>query len=83
MCEIGYRATRRDLWRRRQALAPILARHGYRLRTEILADEGRSVWDGVGLVNGRSGGKLAERLSGVLTRLERPAPRRRARLQRP
>ncbi len=84
VCEIGYRATRRDLWRRRHALAPVLARHGYRLRTEILSDETRSVWDGVGLVNGRSGGQLAERLSGVLARLERPEPaRRRRRLQRP
>lgn len=47
--ELGYRTTRRDLWRRRQELAPVLRRHGLRLRTDVLRDETRTLWSGVGL----------------------------------
>ncbi len=83
VCEIAYRATRQDLWRRRRTLAPVLARHGYRLRTEILEDPAREVWEGVGLAGGRRRAPVTERLDGVLARLEEAAPRRPARRRRP
>ena len=49
ICDLAYRATRRDLARRRHTLAPMLARHGIRLRDEVLDDEARTLWNGVGL----------------------------------
>ncbi|HXT20438.1 MAG TPA: patatin-like phospholipase family protein [Thermoanaerobaculia bacterium] len=45
VCEHAYLATRRDLRERADALEPVLARHGMRIRREVLADEGRTVWD--------------------------------------
>ncbi len=45
LCEHAYQMTRRDLWRRRHMLRPILARHGIRLRTEVLRDPHRSLLD--------------------------------------
>jgi predicted acylesterase/phospholipase RssA len=47
VCEHAYLATRRDLRDRADALGPILARHGLHLRHELLADEERTVWDGL------------------------------------
>jgi predicted acylesterase/phospholipase RssA len=44
MCELAYQATRRDLRRRADRLAPALARHGLELRMDVLADEERTVW---------------------------------------
>ncbi|MBL8976935.1 MAG: patatin-like phospholipase family protein [Gemmatimonadetes bacterium] len=80
VCEIGYQATRRDLWRRRDQLAPLLARHGLRLRVEALEDQERSVWDGVGMPAGRPASAVTERLGDLLTRMESAPPaRRRAR----
>jgi hypothetical protein len=83
VCEIGYRATRRDLWRRRAALEPVLRRHGLRLRLDLLKDDDRSVWEGIGLGRDGPGGVVGERLSKALARLERiqsaegrPRPRR-------
>ena len=52
VCDHAYRATRRDLLRRRSELEPILARHGIRLRTEILEAE-RDLWETVGVVEER------------------------------
>jgi len=70
VCEIAYRATRRDLWRRRDTLAPMLQRHGLTLRLDLLQDQERSVWEGIerGRVEARA--PVADRLSLVLTRLE-------------
>jgi len=48
VCELAYRHTRRELWRRRRTLVPLLARHGVTLRLEGLDDDTRSVWDTVG-----------------------------------
>ncbi len=48
VAEHAYRATRADLARRASELAPILARHGVTLRTDIL-EEPRDLWSGVGL----------------------------------
>lgn len=41
--QLGYRNTLADLRRRRDALAPVLARHGIRLRAEVIADRPRSI----------------------------------------
>jgi predicted acylesterase/phospholipase RssA len=71
VCEIGYRATRRDLWRRRATLEPVLRRHGLRLRVDLLKDVDRSVWEGIGLGRGGPGAVVGDRLSKALARLER------------
>lgn len=44
ICQIGYEQTRKDLWRRRKLLGPVLARHGLTLQLDILADPNRKVW---------------------------------------
>jgi len=44
VCDHAYRATRRHLHSRADDLEPVLARHGLRLRTDVLADE-RSLYD--------------------------------------
>jgi NTE family protein len=49
VCELAYRATRRTLRRRRRELGPLLERHGVRLRDDVLDDEARDLWTGVGL----------------------------------
>jgi AcrR family transcriptional regulator len=41
VCEHAYERTRRDLAKRAKELAPILARHGMRLRHDVLADPHR------------------------------------------
>jgi hypothetical protein len=45
----AYDATRRDLRERADAVAPLLARHGLRLRREVLEDPTRDLWEGVGV----------------------------------
>jgi predicted acylesterase/phospholipase RssA len=72
VCELGYRVTRRDLWRRRRELAPVLKRHGVRLRTDVLADATRELWSGVGLPEPRASAPT-ERLERALARLEAAA----------
>jgi NTE family protein len=47
MCEHAYRATLLDLRARREQLGPVLARHGLRLRDEVLDDEGGSLVGGL------------------------------------
>jgi predicted acylesterase/phospholipase RssA len=49
VCEHAFRSTLADLRRRRAQLAPVLARHGLRLRDEVLDDPGISIMDGLGL----------------------------------
>lgn len=49
VCDEAYEATRSYLRERRVTLSPLLARHGLRLRTEVLADPARDFWDAVGL----------------------------------
>jgi len=82
VCELGYEATRRDLVRRREALIPVLARHGLRLRDDMLDDTTRTVWTGLGLAEevATTGTRafripletrLARRLDDALERLER------------
>jgi hypothetical protein len=48
VCEHAFRSTLADLSMRRGQLAPLFARHGLRLRDEVLDDPQRSVMDGVG-----------------------------------
>lgn len=79
VCEIAYRATRRDLWRRRAVLEPIFRRHGFRLRMDILQEQDRTVWEGVGLGPTGRGAVITDRLTHALARLETAAPRARRR----
>lgn len=44
VCERAYQATRATLRRRQDELAPILAKHGLRLNTAVLAEENRDLW---------------------------------------
>lgn len=82
MCELGYRATRRDLVRRREGLDPLFARHGLHLRDDVLADDARTVWTGLGLDDelATTGTRefrvpmrtpLGRRLDGALQKVER------------
>ena len=71
VCEIGYRATRRDLLRRQGRLQAVLRRHGCRLRLDVLRDPDRDLWQGVGLARrGARRPRLVEQLSGALAELE-------------
>jgi len=49
VCEHAFRSTLADLRKRRAELAPVLARHGLRLRDEVLDDPRISIMDGLGL----------------------------------
>jgi hypothetical protein len=48
VCEYAFRATLKDLRERREQLGPMFARHGLRLRDEILDARHLSILDGVG-----------------------------------
>lgn len=52
LCEYAYRATLRDLLKRYDVLGPVFAKHGIRLRKEVLLDKRRDLWEGVGLLGG-------------------------------
>ena len=43
LCEAAYRKTRQSLFARRAVLEPLLARHGIRLKAEVLSDSQRSI----------------------------------------
>ena len=47
MCELAYSVTREDLRRRADALGPVLARHGIRLRRDVLDDRRRTLWGAI------------------------------------
>jgi hypothetical protein len=72
ICQHAYRSTRRQLWQNRHRIEPVLAHHGIRLRTEILEDDERDLWDSVGLPTRRRGAALhaTERLDRVLDQLD-------------
>jgi len=38
LCEHAYQKTREELWKRRHELAPVFARHGIEIRTDVLRD---------------------------------------------
>jgi len=70
----AYQATRRDLLKRFENLAPLLRRHGLRLRRDVLEDERRDLWREVGLPEisaRRSAHETVTRLDAALDRLER------------
>lgn len=74
VCELAYDATRRDLLRRADELAPVFARRGLRLRQDVLADTSRDVWSSAGVdVSKRRRRRRSpiERLNNALDRLER------------
>ncbi len=76
VCEHAYASTRRHLLERYDELAPVFARHGVRLRRDILEDEGRTLWAGVGLPSEERRRpapprhELSGRLDAALDRLE-------------
>ncbi len=49
VCEHAYESTYKNLYKRREELAPILAKHGYRLKTEILQNPNLNLWKSVNL----------------------------------
>ena len=68
VCQLAYAATRRDLRLRRTTIGPALERHGLRLRDDVLDDESRDLWSGVGLpeeVKSPMGRRLAQTLAGL------------------
>jgi predicted acylesterase/phospholipase RssA len=86
VCEHAYHATLRMLRERRADLAPVLARHGIRLRDEVLDDPRRSLWAGLGLDEpprragsptggaarqAETGSAIAGRVDAAVARLER------------
>jgi predicted acylesterase/phospholipase RssA len=78
----AYQTTRQSLRKRADELEPILARHGVRLRRDIL-EQDRDLWDGVGLDRRPVSNVLAD-LDRTLLALERrldaaPTPRVRRR----
>lgn len=90
VCEYAFRATLKDLRERREALAPLFARHGLRLRDEVLDAPGLSILDGVGPRRHRTEttARLARSLDELEARLReesrprggrRPRPRKAAR----
>jgi len=70
VCEHAYRATLEDLARRRDELEPVLARHGIRLRHEVINDPERDMWTSLGGGRPASRAALAERLHRTLARLD-------------
>lgn len=71
----AYRTTRRELLRRAPELGPQLAKHGITLRTDLLEDLDRDLWESVGPGVGRHDRKLstsavADRLDSALDRLD-------------
>ena len=45
LCEAAYRKTRQSLFARRDVLAPMLARHGIRLKLDVLSESPRPIGD--------------------------------------
>ncbi len=67
----AYQATRQELLQRQDELIPLLARHGIRLRVDVLEDTTRDLWSGVGLGPGQvSPPEVVRDLDRVLSRLE-------------
>ena len=70
VCEHAYASTRRQLKERREELEPILARHGVSMRHDVLDDEDRGIWDGVGLGRYEHRPGVLNDLDALLDRLE-------------
>ena len=74
VCEHSYRSTRKQLLARREEIEPILERHGLRLRVDILEDQERDLWDGVGIGRYKRPAGVLNRLDSLLDRLEDMLP---------
>ena len=70
VCEHAYQSTREQLRERSDELEPLLASHGITLRLDILEDEGRNIWDGVGLGRYEHRPGVLNDLDALLDRLE-------------
>lgn len=70
VCELGFRATREDLVRRRELLEPMLERHGIGYRDAHLGDESREVWESVGLSEPHDAATVIDRLERATAGLE-------------
>jgi predicted acylesterase/phospholipase RssA len=70
VCEHAYDSTRAQLLARREAIEPVLEKHGLRLRVDILQDSSRNLWDGVGLGHYQNRSGVLNRLDSILDRLE-------------
>jgi predicted acylesterase/phospholipase RssA len=72
VCQQAYLQTRRGLLQRFEELQPLFARHGLRLRRDVLEDASRSVWDGLPATPARraEGEPVTSRLDGLLERLD-------------
>ncbi len=68
VCQNAFRSTLADLGRRRDVIGPLLARHGLRLRTDVLDDHGRSASHGLGPARRRT--ETTARLERALDELE-------------
>jgi len=70
VCQLAYAATRRELRRHRATIGPALERHGLRLREDVLDDDSRDLWSGVGLPS-EKGPAVSRRLDQALAGLEK------------
>jgi predicted acylesterase/phospholipase RssA len=72
VCEHAYRSTRRKLWRNRRRLEPLLAQHGITLRTDVLEDPDRDIWESTRLHarRRRSTSYVKDRLDKALAQVE-------------
>lgn len=75
VCEHAYQTTRQDLLARRAELEPILARHGIRMRLDVLEDRDRHYYSSLRNQRGLVAptpyrGRLVRELSATLDRLE-------------
>lgn len=75
VCEHAYQTTRQDLLARRAELEPIFARHGVRMRMDVLADPARHYYSSLSNQRGLDApthqrSKLTQQLSASLDRLE-------------
>jgi predicted acylesterase/phospholipase RssA len=72
ICEHGYAATRKDLLGRYSEIAPVLRSHELELRGDVLLDDSRTLWAGLGLTPTPAMSAI-DRLDRALTALEREA----------
>jgi len=75
VCEHAYQTTREDLLARRAELEPVLARHGIRMRLDVLEDRDRHYYSSLRNQRGLAApapyrGRLVRELSATLDRLE-------------
>ena len=81
VCEHAYQTTRQDLLARREELEPVLARHGIRMRIDLLQDRSRRYYTGLrdpqprALIARRaSGSRPVRELHAALDRLQEILP---------